>query len=150
MAIGTGYAWLIAALALLVGGLLGAYLFPTEVTKEVVKTDIKVVEVPVPSETKYEVDPSPSDTATEALYKEIDENEDLWTCGHRDYDPAQISVIRVRSSELTKAYTDDAGEYTITLDARLKYTDGEHQCYDNVDVEVTYDNDHEEPLIEVH
>lgn len=150
MANGNTPLWVaVSIVALMLGAILGAYLFPT--TVEVVKTEtqLKVVEVPVASETKYEVDSNPSDRAVEALLKEIDENEDLWECGDRDYDQTQISVIRVRDTETSSKYSDDTGEYTVVLDARLKYTDGEHQCYDNVDVTVEYDNDREEPHIEV-
>ena len=88
----------IAVIAIFAGIIAGGLWFPQTKEVTVTNTELKIVEVPVPSETKYEVDSSPSDRAVEFLLQEIDENEDLWECGDRDYDPSQISVVRVRKS----------------------------------------------------
>ena len=142
------WAWIV--LTALLGVVIGDLVFSsqTEVKVPYPVPELKVVEVP--SEIKYEVDPNPSDRAVEVLLKEIDENENLWVCDDDEYDPSEISVIRVRSSEVLKRYADDQGEFAIELSARLKYDNGEDHCYDNVVAKVEYNNDKEEPYIKVH
>lgn len=149
----TSYLWLWVLLALIVGGFVGSYFFGSEkvVEKPVIvkETEIKVVEIPVPSETKTEVDSEPINRAKKVLLKEIDENEDLWECDGDDYEPSDISVVRVRNYNVEKQYSDDVGEYEVEFDARVKYHHDDETCYEDFDVVVEYDNDREEPLVEV-
>src|SRR3990167_85833 len=153
MASNTPLWWAVLLIAVVVSVIAGGVLFSTVevVEKPVVikETEIKVVEIPTPGETKYEDSDFLLDRAIADFFEEIDRKVSLQKCDGDLYDLEQISVSRIDEYQILDEYQNQDGEYTVEFSIRLKYLDSdvEEKCYEDYDVEVEYDNDSEEPLI---
>jgi len=143
--------WIIGSViaALLIGGILGAVLFPKEVTVE------KVIEKEVPVEKTIEVEVEkeiPMDIEKTYLKPAIDEvinymdDEDLFTCGGDDYDKKEVSVNRIYD-EWSIAIGED--DYEVCGAVKLKYKEeGEKSCREKIDFCVYYEED-EDPVVSI-
>lgn len=134
----TSNAWVFVTviLALLIGGVFGAMVFPTTVEKEVIVTE--TVQVDVPIETVTIIDET-VDYLGDAITDFMDEllDEDDLVCRENNYDIDEVTVSKVYD-EYTLAFDDD--EYTVDFSVRLKFDeDGERSCRAVYDVTVAYE-----------
>jgi len=138
-------AWLtIAIVALLLGGLIGAYAFPVEkvqtvekvvtkeVPKEVVKYETKEVEVNVPLELREQ--------AYEDFLEYLDD-EDLFVCDGNEYRKSEVSLYKMYD-EYSVSF--DGDEYTVKFKTKLRFKEeDESSCKKLFEVEVYYPEDGE-------
>ena len=94
---------------------------------------------------------SEKDRAISDFLKEVAEDDDLLTCSGEEFDSSQVQISRLGLFKLIKTHRDDAGEYQVNMDLKVKYLDSytQEKCYKNYEVSIKYDNDREEPIIEI-
>lgn len=132
------YVWVLGIACLLVGGVFGMMMFPTEVVKEV--SVIELVEVEVPIETFVTVDTSTS-YLTQALTDFVEEflDEDDLVCNGDDY---SVSEVTVDDIEDEWSVTFDEDETTVCFETELKFDeDDERSCRESYEVCVLYEED---------
>ena len=146
---------LLSILFLLLGVSIGALYYSThviEIEKPTIikETEIKVIEIPT-KDNRADISLSEKDRAISDFLKEVSEDDDLLTCSGEEFDSSQVTISRLENFKLIKTHRDDAGEYQVNMDLKVKYLDSytQEKCYKNYEVSIKYDNDREEPIIEI-
>jgi len=141
------YVWVVCAL--LIGGLVGSFAFPTTneviVNKEVIKeVPVEVVkevvkEVPVESESPLDKALAEFLVAVEDEEDEAGNDVDALDCDGDSYDFDEVSVSKV-SDEWSVTY--DGDKETVNFEVKLKYKESDSRsCRETYNVEVAYEQD---------